>query len=203
MPAGCPDACLDFISLIVKAFDEVAMKPKTWVACLLQQGRAQDLVDLKASVKASLGGPVQDICNGAEILLKFDSKEGILSKASYESKSDVKEALMSLMQLKSLQTDELIKCLPDTVDKYNAAKGKISQCISDLAANMKATKTECLPFHQKFSKVLECCSTWDFGEVGDLIDNTDSENGKLVEAAMKGIMPGAVLQGCSVEVATV
>ena len=179
------------------------MKPKTWVACLLQQGRAQDLVDLKASVKASLGGPVQDICNGAEILLKFDSKEGILSKASYESKSDVKEALMSLMQLKSLQTDELIKCLPDTVDKYNAAKGKISQCISDLAANMKATKTECLPFHQKFSKVLECCSTWDFGEVGDLIDNTDSENGKLVEAAMKGIMPGAVLQGCSVEVATV
>ena len=110
---------------------------------------------------------------------------------------------MALMQLKSLQTDELIKCLPDTVDKYNAAKSKISQCISDLATNLTATKTQCLPFHQKFSKVLDCCSTWDFGEVGDLIDNTDSESGKQLEAEMNGIMPGAGLRGCSVDAATV
>lgn len=189
----CPEVFQKFLLVVIQTFDDLAASPRKWAASLLKQGRMAELADLKASTKAGLGSEVQDVCNGVEILVKLNSKESITGKLSFESKNDIKEAMIALTQLKSLRTEELLKCMPDLDQRYSELKNLVTKRTLEVAAQLNSVKDKFAVLHNKFVKVTECCISWEFDSVRHLIENSDSENGKLLESEMGEMVEGRVL----------
>lgn len=192
-----PEVLVKFTAKIISVFEVAVTWPRTWLASLMQKGRMEELVSLKASTKAGLGAELQDVFNGAEIQLQLQSKEGILSKAELGSKTEIKEAMIALTQLRSLQTPELLKCLPALGTSFNTAKENVSKCLLAIVADLKSLKKQCEPFHERFSKVMPCLDKWEFASVELLLDNSESPNGKEVEKTMAKAMEAQCFQRTS------
>ena len=192
-PSELPVIAKKFAAIVVTAHEKLLTKVPLWLGTSIKEGKTQDLLALKASTKAGLGSAVQEILAGLEILEKLENKSGVWGQEKLTGKADAKNAMVSLTQLASLQSEQFRCCMPDIDQRVCDAKEKVASFVRLLEKETDWNKGQVLDFHDKFSVIPRRLESWDFKDCMDLLDNTESENGKQIEKEMAAAIPCQVL----------
>lgn len=169
--------------------DELAALVPKWVFPLMKQGNTTELIAVKASVKAGLGGSVQALLCGIEILEQFEQSKGAWAISKISTKAEIRDLMVALSQLNTLHTDEFLAAAPDFAQKFVSAKQKVTELIGLMVAEIKWGKGQMATFHETYRHVVGCIERWDFTSVKHLLENSDTENGKKVAEDMKTLLP--------------
>ena len=188
------------MTVVASHMEDMQQMTLAWIAALAIKGHVEEVLELPSSTKAGLGPQVQSVLTGMELCTAFKKKTGAWQEQPV-SKASMKETMKSLLQLSSMQGDALNGCLPQADSIFKEAQDFVRFQIEEAVTDLNKSRTHLADFTKKYEAVICCLDSWDFENVKHLLDNSDSENGKLVTEDMKSAQEGADL-GCSVRCST-